>query len=547
MRSSGVNSTTATPVDKKIFLREATGLRKNISALDAFGINLLTVNIGIGILFLAFLAPTSFPGGDMVLGTLLTTAGCIIFALAWAFLAAAMPRLGGDYIYVSRIVNPLLGFLSNWSVVFFSWLFDVVAVYFFVSDALSPSLYALGYMTGNAGLSQLAATVGTPMWIGIIGFLIIVIITAIIILSTTAFMYVVRVIWIVGMIGTIATLVALATLSNSTFITNINAYAQNVAGVSNYYSTVMQTGSGGYVPVNSFSLQTVLIIPLVFFSLGYCFYSSYVGTEVKNVSRSQIWGMSLSVIVSGLFIAGLAWVLQNAVSYQFLYAATNLYFSNATAYALPSAPYINYFAMIGSGNVLVAILIMLGFSCWMVIWMGMGTFLQPRNIMAWSFDRMGPAFLAKVHDRFGTPYWAIIAAFLGHTILFALTFWVTSFILGLSSTLGNVLFTFIPIAIAACIFPYRKKEVFNLAPDIVKKRIGGVPLITILGVITLLFVLLNAVLFFQYAAYGANSAASLEVIAVIIIVGIMWFYIWKYYRKGQGLDLNIAFGQIPPE
>jgi amino acid transporter len=458
-----------------------------------------------------------------------------------------MPRLGGDYIYVSRIVNPLLGFLSNWSVVFFSWLFDVVAIYFFVSDALSPSLYALGYMTGNTGLSSLAAVVGTPTWIFIIGFLIIVIITAIIIVSTTAFMYIVRVIWIVGIIGSIATIVALGTLPNSAFITNINAYAQNVAGVSNYYSTVLQTGSSGYVPVNSFSLQTILIIPIVFFSLGYCFYSSYVGTEVKNVSRSQIWGMTLSVVVSGLFIAALAWALQNAVSYQFLYAATNLYFSNATAYALPAAPYINYFAMIGSGNVFVSVLIMLGFSCWMVIWMGMGTFLQPRNIMAWSFDRMGPGFLAEVHERFGTPHWAIVVAFIGHTILFLLTIWIASFILGLSSTLGNVLFTFIPIAIAACIFPYRKKEVFNLAPDIVKRKIGGVPLITILGAITLAFVVLNAYLFFEYAAYGANSIPSLAVIAGIIIVGILWFFIWKYYRKSQGLDLNIAFSQIPPE
>jgi hypothetical protein len=41
-------------INKKIFLREATGLRKELSTIDAFGINLLTVNIGLGIVFLAF-------------------------------------------------------------------------------------------------------------------------------------------------------------------------------------------------------------------------------------------------------------------------------------------------------------------------------------------------------------------------------------------------------------------------------------------------------------------------------------------------------------
>jgi len=537
----------STAPKKTIFLREATGLRRNLSWLDAFGINVLTINVGLGALFLAFLAPTSFPGGDMVLATLLTTVGSLICALTWAFLGGSMPRLGGDYIYVSRIVNPLLGFVSNWSVVWFSWLFDVVAVYFFVTDALSPGLYALGYLTANPSLSSLAATVATPTWIFIIGVVIIAVITAIVLVSTKAFMYVVHAVWIVGVIGCLATLVAFLGSSSSNFVSNINAYAASVAGISNYYATVLQTGSGGFVPLNPMSISTILVIPIAYFSLGWFFYSSYIGTEIKNVSRAQIVGMTLSVLVAGLFMAGLAWALEQAVSYQFLYASSNLYFSNATAYALPAPPYINYLAMIGSGNVLLSIVIMLGFLAWAVIWMGMGTLLQPRNMMAWSFDRMGPELFGKVHERFGTPHWGIFGAFCGHVVLFLLTFVVGSFILGLSSTMGTVIFTFIPIAVAASIFPWRRAELFNLSPGIVKKRIGGVPLISLLGVISLLFVILNGYLFLAYSAYGANSSSSLEVIAVIILVGAIWFYFWKYYRKHQGIDVSLAFHEVPPE
>ncbi len=134
-----------------------------------------------------------------------------------------------------------------------------------------------------------------------------------------------------------------------------------------------------------------------------------------------------------------------------------------------------------------------------------------------------------------------------HCDLFLLTFVIGSFILGLSGTMGNVLFTFIPIAIAALIFPARRKDVFNLSPGIVNKKMANIPLISLLGAISLLFVILNGYLFLVNPAYGANSSSSLELVGGIILAGIMWFYIWKYYGKRQGIGVALAFCQIPPE
>ena len=91
------------------------GLVRSLGLLDA---TLLIVGsvIGSGIFF----APSIMAGylqspglllGLWVLGGLLTLAG----ALSYAELAAAMPRAGGQYVFLSEAFSPLFGFLYGWT------------------------------------------------------------------------------------------------------------------------------------------------------------------------------------------------------------------------------------------------------------------------------------------------------------------------------------------------------------------------------------------------------------------------------------------------
>ena len=90
-------------------------LVRGLGLLDA---TLLIVGsvIGSGIFF----APSIMAGylqspgsllGLWVLGGLLTLAG----ALSYAELAAAMPRAGGQYVFLSEAFSPLFGFLYGWT------------------------------------------------------------------------------------------------------------------------------------------------------------------------------------------------------------------------------------------------------------------------------------------------------------------------------------------------------------------------------------------------------------------------------------------------
>jgi hypothetical protein len=102
--------------DGQLFVRNATGLVREVSRWDALIMNTLGMNVALGAIFMLLQAPGNFPGGNMLLaigiGTLV-----MAFTLLWVYseFAAAMPRAGGDYVFVSRALHPVVGWLMSWS------------------------------------------------------------------------------------------------------------------------------------------------------------------------------------------------------------------------------------------------------------------------------------------------------------------------------------------------------------------------------------------------------------------------------------------------
>src|SRR5438105_2449144 len=124
----------------KLFVRQSSGLVRAVSAFDAFVYNLLWLNIGLGVGVTFILAPFLYPGGDIILATLVATAFTAIHVAVWALLAGAMPRSGGDYVFVSRTIHPLIGFVNNWTITILNVMTMVLAAHLFVSDGLSTAL-----------------------------------------------------------------------------------------------------------------------------------------------------------------------------------------------------------------------------------------------------------------------------------------------------------------------------------------------------------------------------------------------------------------------
>ena len=114
-------------------------------------------------------------------------------------------------------------------------------------------------------------------------------------------------------------------------------------------------------------------------------------------------------------------------------------------------------------------------------------FVLSRNIFAWSFDRVLPSAFASVNPRTRTPLNAIVLMVVVSLVYTYISIFNASDLSVLFSygTAGTFL-CFIFVALAAIVYPYRRKDLFEGSSDqLAKKKIGGLPLLTILGALSL--------------------------------------------------------------
>src|ERR671931_2963515 len=110
-------------VVRQAFFRNATGLVRELTPFDAFDLVFSAVLIPVGITQVMSFAPQFWPGANMVVSFLIATPLVFCTGLVYLYFTVAMPRSGGDYVWVSRALHPLLGFLVNVSLtfVFLTW------------------------------------------------------------------------------------------------------------------------------------------------------------------------------------------------------------------------------------------------------------------------------------------------------------------------------------------------------------------------------------------------------------------------------------------
>jgi amino acid transporter len=108
--------------EHKLFTRKATGLVRSIGISTAVILALCNV-VGLGWQKKIFQAAAWSPIGEstfllgmhpMVMAFLLAGAIILISVYCFAVLSAAMPKSGGGYIFISRILSPRLGFIATW-------------------------------------------------------------------------------------------------------------------------------------------------------------------------------------------------------------------------------------------------------------------------------------------------------------------------------------------------------------------------------------------------------------------------------------------------
>src|SRR5579875_1983426 len=285
----------ATSIRPGVFVRQATGLVRNATMWDAFWMNSIGMALGIGVGLMFFQGPYLFPGGDAVIATLVTTVvTAFTYIYVYAKFSAAMPRSGGDYVFVSRALHPFLGWLLGWSqgmwLIFFWIGFNA---WFALTFAVPVALSTIGAATGQSGWIEVSNNllasfpilgITTQWWVLIIGLLINIGFAVLLILGGQSFWRWQKVFFFFA--GGSIILAFLLLLFDGGNIQNAwNVFAAHHKGLM-FNQVIPAAVKNGYTLPHGFSLtDTLLMLPWVFFVVGYAQGSAQIGGEVKHAAR----------------------------------------------------------------------------------------------------------------------------------------------------------------------------------------------------------------------------------------------------------------------
>ena len=78
-------------------------------------------------------------------------------------------------------------------------------------------------------------------------------------------------------------------------------------------------------------------------------------------------------------------------------------------------------------------------------------------------------------------------------------------------------------------------------------RIGPVPVATISGCLALILCGLLVYAYYVSEAFAFMHDVWTAIYVIVWLLGIGWYFIWKSKRAKEGIDVSLAFKEIPPE
>ena len=382
----------------KMFVRNATGLVRELTPFDAFNLVFAAILIPVGISQALNFGAAVFPGANIAMAFVLGGVLLLGFGGVYVYFTMVMPRSGGDYVWVSRVLHPFLGFVVNVSLtfVFVNWvafnfttmmtLFVPAAIYVLNMPA------AISTWFGVAGNQFLVATVLTFLF-------------TLIMLRGTKFAarFMLVLFWIVW-IGMGLWYLGLIITPNSAFISNFTATTQ----VQPITIINLAKSSGFATPTGLNIGMTLLAMLWAFQNLTGFEWTGYFAGEVKNVRRTVVTSVVGGLIIGAVLYAvgsllvyrTVGFTLFSSLSYVGLNAASKM--PASVNYVLPALTRFLNLPGALKGYIVIAFLLSI------IWWTPAGFLLGTRNLFAWSFDRMAPEWVSKVNPTLHTPVNATI-------------------------------------------------------------------------------------------------------------------------------------------
>jgi APA family basic amino acid/polyamine antiporter len=523
----------------ELLSRKSSGLVREVRFIDQAAFNAVSAPAQAIIIFGLF-GLVLFPGSNIyIVGVVAPVLGFFVWA-TFALLTAALPRLGGDYTFNSRILTPTLGLIGNVAEAVSATLGAGLWAYFFSTQALSPAFSVIGAVTHSHTLldwgSSFSPAHKTVCFIVAAAALALTSVLAA--RGTKVVTRAMTVLFFIAVFGLLVSTLALLFTSHASFVSHVNA----VGGSGSYAHTAAQAPKApGSFKANLGGLYEYMT------NFIWIFWGCYLASEFRGAGRRrrQLGAMVGTGLVQSVLVFLVIVIFLNTAGHAFFVSAMAGNF--APAAGLISTANFVYFSALVSGSTFLVVLISLTFIGWWLPGQYINQAMVQRALLTWSLDGLLPKRVSRVSARTHTPLVAIGITFLLTVGTAALAAYYAKFS---QIFLYIILFGYLPIVlvgISATVMRWRRGDLyFNSAAE---WRVGGVEALPILGVgcACVGALLIGLALYFHATLGIPHLYTPLLWLAGLVVACGVWMAVARAVRAREGVDLALVYREIPPD
>ena len=502
------------------FVRKASGLRRDVSLLDVVGLNVSNMSAGaaLGLIGYTMILTSTTVGVNLVYASIIAWAIMIPEVVVYTMMTSRISRTGGDYIWVSRVYGGFFGGALS----FMGYTLETMAYLALIAFSTAIAIGAVGVQMGNMSMLPLALEGYLPganlLGQFVIGVLVFAVLIAINVLKPKLGY---KVVSIAVIIGVIATFVGIFSLM-SAGTTGVQGYVNSLPNVT-YTSVSLPPTSPSFDLGGTFFIMPFFAI----FTYPWLNAGPAVASEIKGKGTLR-YNVVISSIVTLIVVTS---------AFAALYYAGGYLFVNG-AFANPTMVYtytFNFWTLaMGVSSTPIAWFIGLGWILWNVAILAYGIIVLSRYLFAQSFDRFLPEKISHVSPKYGSPTIALLVEFIGTVVLIALSAYFYGTFYSLFGAIVASMIYFLFIGIAAVLYAFKNEK-------------GGAK--ALLSTSGVLMAIVFAYLTYQFIAFpsiwGGNYIAYGWVVASFI-AGIIIYQVSKSYYGKRGIDITLAYKELPP-
>ena len=526
------------------FVRKASGLVREFGAMDLL---LISSAMVFGLVFTTLQFPWFYgfnPGANLALSLMIAGIPFLFLMLVYWVIGVVMPRAGSDYVWVSRIFHPSIGFA--WSFIYMFAVFTTAYVGGLTAFAyaLSIAVNMWGLIFSSPGLVALSAFLGSSMGTFYLALGFTLLFAFLSVFGARLIKGLLYFSWGAAIVGILLMWWLLASISPAAFAAKWNS-------VMTTYPTYQAlqdaaTTAGWTAPVGGMAAVMGALPLASLFLLGGNYGGNVIAGEVKDVRKTVPIALLLSLALGIIYWSISGFLTLNAVGENWFYALSYSWEVAPASYALPFPPSQPLLlSIIAYPNAILLALIFLTYFFGSIQILFVYFWVPSRYFFAWSFDRIIPTKFADVSHRFHSPHIAIAAMTVLSGIvlvLYSFTSWSTAF------TLGTVLWdvAYVMPALATVVFPFVKKDLLEQAPDFMRKKIAGIPLVSILGVLCSVSFAYMGYIAWSNPLITVQTVSGVEIAIGIIAACFVLYFVSLAVHKRSGLDISMALKELPP-